>query len=634
MSTFDGIIREFPGVRGVVNDPPLACFLSHIHSDHLAGLDTYRGCFVYCSAATRAMLLKLQRKASRLNFAQGILEVEEVTYKHQKNRLKSLPMNTPTNIELGPNDTVRVTLLDANHCPGAVMFLFEGNGKAVLYTGDIRSEPWHVEALLRNPCMVEYSMGRNQRQLKTLDKIYLDTSFTEDVQFQTKADGLRELLEKVAEHPKDTFFYFSAWTYGYEDVWIALAKALNTRIHVDDYKMKVYESLRVRLEDEYHHLSPESPALVGFSCGNRAHPGCLTRDPDVRLHSCEKGSGCPMMQKTSPGNVVWITPIVAHLRDKNDMVEVGIGGGAGDLEDTDHVVLAVEDLRQWRESARKDQNMAKDTKTLLQDFLTSAISGQHPIVLTLVEEDESDKDDENDLRTVYRSLLAAAEENRGVTIEGLFGEHCSGEAFDHDKHMAQMAKELDIKEMDQRETQTSAESRIHSSPVLGVSSPIADASSPIRNVKPGEVSQHHEKAVANQATTAPVANEDHDIGDEPHDGKEANRQHEVIDFTLEESEESQSAATQHIRGSSLKRSFGSFVESAGPVDSAGSLDETTDEDNSHLVDSQVTSVSARAVEARRAAFNSVLHESNPARWAGLLSTTNNHTQEESELGEE
>lgn len=108
--------------------------------------------------------------------------------------------------------------------------VFEGDGKAVLYTGDIRSEPWHVNALLRNPCMVEYTVGRDSRRLKTLDKIYLDTSFTEDAQFQTKADGLRELLEKVAKYPEDTFFYFSAWTYGYEDVWIALAKALNTQV--------------------------------------------------------------------------------------------------------------------------------------------------------------------------------------------------------------------------------------------------------------------------------------------------------------------------------------------------------------------------------------------------------------------
>lgn len=78
--------------------------------------------------------------------------------------------------------------------------------------------------------MVEYTIGQDSKQLKTLDKIYLDTSFTEDVQFQTKADGLRELLVKVAKYPSDTIFYFSAWTYGYEDVWIALAKALNTQV--------------------------------------------------------------------------------------------------------------------------------------------------------------------------------------------------------------------------------------------------------------------------------------------------------------------------------------------------------------------------------------------------------------------
>lgn len=77
--------------RNVVDDPPLACFLSHIHSDHIAGLDTFKGRLVYCSAATRAMLLKLQRKASRINFAQGVLEAEEITYKHQKNRLVRLP---------------------------------------------------------------------------------------------------------------------------------------------------------------------------------------------------------------------------------------------------------------------------------------------------------------------------------------------------------------------------------------------------------------------------------------------------------------------------------------------------------------------------------------------------------------
>lgn len=35
------------------HSPPLACFLSHVHSDHLQGLESLKSPFVYCSAATR-----------------------------------------------------------------------------------------------------------------------------------------------------------------------------------------------------------------------------------------------------------------------------------------------------------------------------------------------------------------------------------------------------------------------------------------------------------------------------------------------------------------------------------------------------------------------------------------------------
>lgn len=103
--------------------------------------------------------------------------------------------------------------------------MIEGDGKAILYTGDIRSEPWFVNAISRNPSIVEYASG-----LKVLDKIYLDTSFINDVPFQTKAEGITELLRKVSRYPSDTVFYFQAWTYGYEDVWIALAKALKSPV--------------------------------------------------------------------------------------------------------------------------------------------------------------------------------------------------------------------------------------------------------------------------------------------------------------------------------------------------------------------------------------------------------------------
>jgi DNA cross-link repair 1C protein len=203
--------------------PPLACFLSHVHSDHLVGLESLKAPFVYCSAATKEILLRLERYPHRINFELGILESRKQHYKHLKKLLKPIPLETPTRIQLAPGNDIQVTLFDANHCTGAVMFLIEGDGKAVLYTGDIRSEPWFVNALTRNPVLIEYTSG-----LKTLDCIYLDTSFTDDIAFPTKAEGLRELLQKVAKYPPETKFHFAAWTFGYEEVWMALSRALKS----------------------------------------------------------------------------------------------------------------------------------------------------------------------------------------------------------------------------------------------------------------------------------------------------------------------------------------------------------------------------------------------------------------------
>ena len=132
MSTFDGHIREFPYLqvdyfRGGAAEPgrpaPRACLLSHVHSDHLAGLDTHRGPFVYYSAATRALVLRLTRRPGRLAFACGdTVAPARSPYRHLGGLLKALPLDTPVSIETSPGHDVQVTLFDANHCVGAVMF--------------------------------------------------------------------------------------------------------------------------------------------------------------------------------------------------------------------------------------------------------------------------------------------------------------------------------------------------------------------------------------------------------------------------------------------------------------------------------------------------------------------------------
>lgn len=356
MSTFKGVVDEFPDIRIDYfrtiphRRPPLACFLSHIHSDHLQGLESLKSPFIYCSPATRELLLRLEKYPHRMNFEHRVLECRKQHYKGLKAILKTIPLETPTEIELKLGKSIQVTLLDANHCAGAVMFLIEDERRAILYTGDIRSEPWWVNALIRNPVVVPYTtLGH-----RLLDKIYLDTTFAAQRNvlpaFPSKAEGLAELLRKVSKYPKDTVFHFHAWTPGYEEVWIALSNALGTRIHVDNHKMGLYKSLRrtqtfqcvdkngksMKEAKVESFLAREAAALCGHQCGNDDRPGCLTSNQKVRLHSCEAGTECEGIQSA---DVVWITPIITRSTDGADVLELGTGGGGGDLTQTHELDL-------------------------------------------------------------------------------------------------------------------------------------------------------------------------------------------------------------------------------------------------------------------------------------------------------
>ncbi|XP_074781934.1 5' exonuclease Apollo [Athene noctua] len=86
-------------------------FLSHMHSDHTVGLSSTWSRPLYCSPLTARLLPRRLQVPSRwirpLEVGQSHVLGEEVT----------------------------VTLLDSNHCPGSVMFLFEGAFGTILYTG-------------------------------------------------------------------------------------------------------------------------------------------------------------------------------------------------------------------------------------------------------------------------------------------------------------------------------------------------------------------------------------------------------------------------------------------------------------------------------------------------------------------
>ena len=76
-------------------------FLTHFHADHYIGITKRWPATIYASAITASLVTR------RLGVPSTQLHV--------------LPMDTPTPVEGG----ARVTLIDANHCPGAVLLLFQ-----------------------------------------------------------------------------------------------------------------------------------------------------------------------------------------------------------------------------------------------------------------------------------------------------------------------------------------------------------------------------------------------------------------------------------------------------------------------------------------------------------------------------
>lgn len=341
----------------------------------------------------------------------------------------------------------------------------------------------------------------------------------------------------------------------------------------------------------------------------------------------------------------------------------------------------------------KIDTMTKKTRDTVQDYLRSAISAQHPIILPLV--DIVGDDQHGDMEIVLQSLVEVSERGRGnesagtlpnrirfpysrhssyrelchlvsvlkprdiwpctvdplrwmregeyfiygksrhpleltpgtgLTIAGLFGEYCTGYKFDHDGQMAELAAFLKVEE--QHVSQATSDSNRQSSSLLEQSSPIPT------NVT-DKTSLYPQRNYRGYTTIASVQSGIRGSEIRPQESDTAGQQQQVTDLTLEHSDTEHGTGMQrkHI---SNKRSFGDFNE-----DDPSQLDipeklasghESANEDDSHLFDSQDSSISARALETRQIAFDAMIESSNPTTWGGLLSTTNNHTHDDFELG--
>lgn len=170
--------KRVPGTQFIVDafncNPGRASgfFLSHFHSDHYGGLskDFCKGS-IYCTASTAALV------KANIGVSDKYLTV--------------LPMDRPVLV-----DGVKVTLVDANHCPGAVIFVFEMRSGAVyIHCGDCRYHP----SMQDNPTLARLA-GNG-----AIDTLYLDTTYCDPKYvFPPQDESIHYVVQTVQEELEST----------------------------------------------------------------------------------------------------------------------------------------------------------------------------------------------------------------------------------------------------------------------------------------------------------------------------------------------------------------------------------------------------------------------------------------------
>nr|XP_014347694.1 PREDICTED: 5' exonuclease Apollo isoform X2 [Latimeria chalumnae] len=197
-------IRKCPQVR--------LFFLSHMHSDHTVGLSSTWRNTIYCSPETGLLL------SHKLKVDKKWIHPLEVGESHM--------------LSLDEFDlvTMTVTLIDANHCPGSVMFLFEGYFGTILYTGDFRY----------TPKMLEQPPLNNRKQI---DVLYLDnTNCHPEQTIPSREEAARQIKALIQRYP-DHNVVIGLYYLGKESLLMELALNLATWIIVSPQKLEVLELL-------------------------------------------------------------------------------------------------------------------------------------------------------------------------------------------------------------------------------------------------------------------------------------------------------------------------------------------------------------------------------------------------------
>ncbi|KAJ4754510.1 DNA repair metallo-beta-lactamase family protein [Rhynchospora pubera] len=205
-------------------EPSQAYFLTHLHSDHTQGLSVHwsRGP-LFCSPITARLLL-----CKFKGFDASLIRDLEVGSTH------TLSLISPVT---GGEVKVRVTPIDANHCPGSVMYLFQGELGCVLYTGDFRWELTSERANMSKSTLLDALNGEK------VDILYLDNTYCNPCfSFPSRKDAAQQVVDIIEKHP-DHEVIIGIDTLGKEHLLLHISESLKTKIWVWPERLEIMDLL-------------------------------------------------------------------------------------------------------------------------------------------------------------------------------------------------------------------------------------------------------------------------------------------------------------------------------------------------------------------------------------------------------
>ncbi|KAF8642699.1 hypothetical protein HU200_067073 [Digitaria exilis] len=260
-------------------------FLTHAHRDHLvgAGAGTGDGGTVYATRLTLALALRHFPQLESWEFVE--MEVG-----------RTVAVDDPAG-------AFSVTAYDANLCPGAVMFLFEGQFGTILHTGDCRLTSDCVQNL-----PLKYIMKKGNENVCRLDFVFLDCTFSKCfLKLPSKESAIQQVMECIWKHPHAPFVYLACDLLGHEDILVEVSRTFGLKIYVDRkldcfkalsltapeiitddpssrFQMvgfhQLYDKASIKLEEARASLQPEPlfirPSTQWYAIGARSQKPSLT----------------------------------------------------------------------------------------------------------------------------------------------------------------------------------------------------------------------------------------------------------------------------------------------------------------------------------------------------------------------